>query len=80
MLAAGTVANIKIRKTPQFAIFGTHVIYVGFPLGITFPREDCRPRASPSSDNPLSGKLFLVETPHGYHICIVANHELKFAL
>ena len=25
---------------------------MGFPPGITSPREDCRPRATPSSDNP----------------------------
>ena len=44
-------------------------IPVGFPPGITDTREDCRPRATPSSDNPLSGKLFLVETPQECHIC-----------
>ena len=33
--------------------------------------EDCRPRATSSSDTPLSGKLFLVETPQGCHISIL---------
>ena len=44
---------------------------MGFPPWITSTREDCLPRATPSSDNPLSGKLFLVETPQGCHICVL---------
>ena len=35
MLAAATVTNIKIRydaKTPQFAIFGTRVIFVFYSI------------------------------------------------
>ena len=39
--AAATVANIKIRydaKTPQFAIFGTRIIYVFY--SITFQHSD----------------------------------------
>ena len=38
-LAAATVANIKTRydaKTPQFAIFGTRVIYVFYSIWIYF--------------------------------------------
>ena len=27
--------------------------------------------STPSSDNPLTGKLFLVETPQGCHICMI---------
>ena len=50
---------------------------MGFPPGITSPREDFRLRTTPSSDNPLSGKLFLVETPHGCHICIISNFPIK---
>ena len=37
---------------------------VGYAPEITSPREDCRPHATPSSDNPLAGKLFLVSTPY----------------
>ena len=37
----------------------------------TMAEEDCRPRATPLSDNPFSGKLFLAETPQGFHICIL---------
>ena len=47
---------------------------MGFPPGITSPREDCGPRATPSSDNPLLGKLFLVETLQEYNICIIHVH------
>ena len=39
MLAAATVANIKIcyeAKTPQFAIFWTRVIYVFYSTSITY--------------------------------------------
>ena len=40
-------------------------------------REDCHPRAMPSSDNPLSGKLFLVETPQGCHICFITPNKIQ---
>ena len=53
------------------------LIPVGFPPGITSHREDCRPPSTPSSDNPLSGKLFLVETPQGCHICILTLPGLQ---
>ena len=43
------------------------------PPGITSSREDCCPWATLSSDNPLSGKLFLVDSPQGCHMCIVFN-------
>ena len=32
-------------------------IPVGFPPGITSPREDCRSRAWPEGDNPLEAPL-----------------------
>ena len=47
-------------------------IPVGFPPGITSPRED-----SPEGDNPLAGKLFLVETPQGCHICFILPNKYK---
>ena len=49
---------------------------MGFPPGMIDPREDCRPWAMLSIDNPLSGKLFLVETLQGCHICIMANNTI----
>ena len=48
---------------------------MGFPPKITSPWEDWCPRDTPSSNNPLSGKLFLVETPHGCHICIILHYR-----
>ena len=46
---------------------------MGLPPRIIFPREDGRPRATPSSDNPVSGMLFLEETQQECHICILMN-------
>ena len=42
----------------------------------TGTRKTSRPRATPSSHNPLSGKLFLVDTPQGCHICIMSACQL----
>ena len=39
---------------------------MGFPPGITSPRGDC-----------LSAKFILMETPHGYHICIICPYHLS---
>ena len=49
-------------------------IPVGCPPGITSPREDCR---SPEGDNPLEGKLFLVDTPQGCHICFIIPNKIQ---
>ena len=48
----------------------------GFPPGITSPGEECRSRATLCSDIPLSGKLFLVETPQWCHICIIYKYDI----
>ena len=40
-------------------------------------REDCRPWATPSSENHLSGKLFLVYTPQGFHICFIIPNKMQ---
>ena len=32
---------------------------------------------SPSSENPLTGKLFLVETPQGCHICFIIPNKIE---
>ena len=50
-------------------------IPVGCPPGINPPREDYSPRTTPSSDNPLSGNLFLSETQQGCHICIMQHGQ-----
>ena len=52
-------------------------IPVGFPLGITSPREDCHLRAQPEGDNPIEGMLFLVETPQGCHICFMIPKKIQ---
>ena len=49
---------------------------MGCPPGITSPGEDFRPLATPSSDNPLSGKLFLVDILQGCHIRIIFHLTL----
>ena len=50
---------------------------MGFPPGITSPREDCRSRAYPEGNNPLQEKLFLVETPQECHICFIIPNKYK---
>ena len=46
---------------------------MGCPPRTTSPREDCR-----SSGNPLLGKLFLVDTPQGCHICIIVPGSPRY--
>ena len=62
-------------KLVQQGICPKSLVFVIFPPFVfcisTSPLEDCRPWVTPSSDNPLSGKLFLVDTPQGCHICIL---------
>ena len=45
---------------------------MGCTPGITSPREDCR-----SSDKLFKGKLFLVNTPQGCHICFIIPNKMQ---
>ena len=55
---------------------------MGFPPGIIHPREDRRHRATPSSDNPFSGVIFVQYSTVlylGYTVCkrCLCNHCRK---
>ena len=60
---------VCMNRDPSSSIIQIYDIPVGCPPGITSPRDDC--------DNPLEGKLFLVDTPQGCHICFIIPNKIQ---
>ena len=60
------------------SIYPKSLVFVIFPpfvfVFVRYNKTDITSLwGTPSSDNPLEGELFLVETPHGCHICIMVD-------